>query len=580
MLSATGGLRAAGPYEPPAGQSGSTAIHKDDPRIVGWASGWQDYLVGADCAASWQTPAKALGKAVGDSFDIVCLGNGGRITLTFSQPITNRAGWDFAVFENGFSDTFLELGYVEVSSNGTDFFRFVNSSLTASPVGAFGAIDPTNIDGLAGKYRQGYGTPFDLEQLAAISPDLDVANIGYVRIVDIVGDGTCLDTAGRIIYDPHKTVGSGGFDLDAVGVLHAVPEPAEVALLASCALAGVVVARRRVVRCLKKLREVFSSRWIGRSQPGTHTRQQPLASMLVAAACLLFGTSVVCGETVDFADLSPTTSYSGPGGGAYWNGPVPAGTGTEEPDPWGGTVRVGSFTSGGAMFVNRYNLTFGSWSGFAYSNTKDTTTAGYLNQFSAFTGDGYGGSGNYAVGFGYADYLDPMSAAQLAQLPHFQIPMGLSIQSVRITNTTYVALSMLVGDSFAKKFGGATGNDPDWLKVTAYGTDAAGKPLPVSAEFYLADFRSADNTKDYIVNQWTEWDLSALKDAKDVYFNLTSTDAGEWGMNTPGYFAVDHLTLSAVPEPTTWAMLIGGVIVTGVRICRRRLVGSSRHRTE
>ncbi len=238
----TAGTAFAGPYAPAAGKAGSTAIHKDDSAFIGWATGYLNYIVGADVVASWQTPEKALGKAVGDSYDIVCLGNGGSITLNFDTAIVDGQGYDFAVFENSFSDTFLELGYVEVSSNGTDFYRFSNDSLTASAVGAFGSVDPTNIDGLAGKYRQGYGTPFDLAAL-----DLD--EIYYVRIVDIIGDGTYLDTSGDVIYDPHKTTGSGGFDLDAVGVINAaspVPVPAAVWLLGS-GLVGLIGLRRRVV---------------------------------------------------------------------------------------------------------------------------------------------------------------------------------------------------------------------------------------------------------------------------------------------------------------------------------------------
>ena len=234
----------AGPYAPAAGQPGSTAVFKSDAAIVGWADGFQDYVIGANVDLTWQTPAKALGPAVGDSFDIVGLGNGGQITLTFSQAITDGPGSDFAVFENGIADTFLELAYVEVSSNGTDFFRFANDSLTPSPVSAFGTLDPTNITGLAGKYRQGYGTPFDLAELAAVSPLLDVAHVGFVRIVDIVGDGTFLDTSGDIIYDPHLTSGSGGFDLEAVAVLNAVPEPGSI-VLAAVALGAVCSLGRR-----------------------------------------------------------------------------------------------------------------------------------------------------------------------------------------------------------------------------------------------------------------------------------------------------------------------------------------------
>ncbi len=171
--------------------------------------------------------------------------------LTFDHPITNGADWDFAVFENSFNDTFLELGYVEVSSNGNDFFRFPNESLTPNPVGAFGSVDPTNIDGLAAKYRQGYGTPFDLNLLAGVSPLLDVNWVPYVRIVDIVGDGTYLDSFNRPIYDPHKTTGSGGFDLDAIGVRHfaaAVPEPGTAILLLTSLPAVVWWRRQRAAK--------------------------------------------------------------------------------------------------------------------------------------------------------------------------------------------------------------------------------------------------------------------------------------------------------------------------------------------
>src|SRR5690606_2238777 len=99
------------------------------------------------------------------------------------------------------------------------FARFPNASLTASPVGAFGMVDPTNLSGLAGKHRAGFGTPFDLSALPADAP-VDRGNVRFVRIVDIVGDGSAEDSDGRPIHDPTPTVGSGGFDLEAVGVIH------------------------------------------------------------------------------------------------------------------------------------------------------------------------------------------------------------------------------------------------------------------------------------------------------------------------------------------------------------------------
>ncbi len=252
---ACAGTAYAGPFAPAAGVAGSTAMGKDDPAFVQWANAYRDYQPGPNVDLTWQTPEKGLGKALGVAEDIVVLGDGGQITLTFGGYITNGAGADFAVFENSFSDTFLELAFVEVSSNGQDFFRFPNFSFTASPVNGFGAIDPTNIDGLAGKYRQGFGTPFDLESLSA-RPGLDVNKVKYVRLIDVIGNGTTFDSfpaaygGPHPVYDPYPTIGSSGFDLDAVGVIHyaavaAVPEPPQRAIY--CAALGLLglVARRR-----------------------------------------------------------------------------------------------------------------------------------------------------------------------------------------------------------------------------------------------------------------------------------------------------------------------------------------------
>ncbi|MDD2600068.1 MAG: hypothetical protein PHO37_12725 [Kiritimatiellae bacterium] len=232
------------PFAQAAGQAGTTAIHMNSPRFVGWADGYRDLSYGAAVADNWKTPAKALGKAKGTTTDIVCLGSGGRITLTFSTPIANGAGFDFAVFENAFDDNFLELAWVEVSSDGIHFCRFPNYYVGKLPVGAGSGHNPEDIYGLASKYRQGYGTPFDLQELqdaydtirskkagflsAAYQksitdnfPHLDLDNISYVKIIDIVGDGSAVDATGlRKIYDPYPTTGSAGFDLDAIGVIN------------------------------------------------------------------------------------------------------------------------------------------------------------------------------------------------------------------------------------------------------------------------------------------------------------------------------------------------------------------------
>lgn len=227
LLLAATTLATAGPYPDAAGLAGSTAIPKDSPLFVNWANGHAAYQPGPGVDETWQTPPKAYGMATDSVYDILCLGNGGSATLFFPLPLRDGPGPDFAVFENGISDYFLELAFVEVSSDGVHFTRFPTASLTTSPVGGFGELEPSDLDGFAGKYRLGFGTPFDLATLPD-SPNLDKQHIRFVRLIDIIGDGTTKDSANRPIFDPTPTIGSGGFDLEAIGVLHQNPDPARI----------------------------------------------------------------------------------------------------------------------------------------------------------------------------------------------------------------------------------------------------------------------------------------------------------------------------------------------------------------
>jgi len=204
------------------------SIDKDDALIVAWANGHESYIPGEDLIEDWKTPDKATGKAEGTSTDIVSLGNGGSIVLTFEKPITDGDGTDFAVFENSLSDTFLELAFVEVSSDGTNFLRFDTYYLGVDPVDAFGNHDPELIWGFAGKFKQGLGTQFDLKELETkpevVDNTVDISSITHIRIVDVIGDGSEIDTLGNPIYDPYPTTESAGFDLDAVGVMNVVTD--------------------------------------------------------------------------------------------------------------------------------------------------------------------------------------------------------------------------------------------------------------------------------------------------------------------------------------------------------------------
>ena len=217
-------------FAPPAALNGSTAISKDSSVFKAWATnidverGFRDISIKDSGRASYGLPTNAIGKA-GEN-GLVSLGDGGVATLTFAKPITNGAGADFAVFENSFDDYFLELAMVEVSSDGKKFLRFPSTSYsdTTMQIGSFGKVDARMINNLAGKYRVGFGTPFDLEELKNIA-GLDVNAITHVRIIDAIGTidkkYCSRDAFGNVINDPWATnFASSGFDLDAVGVIN------------------------------------------------------------------------------------------------------------------------------------------------------------------------------------------------------------------------------------------------------------------------------------------------------------------------------------------------------------------------
>ena len=225
-----GSATAQGPYAPAVANSGTTAMHKDSSAFIGWAFGCsvdRGYMDINDKGLGFVSAGTDLNATGAPDGLTVSLGDSGVATLSFIHPIVDGPGYDFAVFENSFSDAFLELAQVSVSSNGVDFVTFPAHSITADTanIGGFGSVDATNINNLAGKYRAQYGTPFDLAELPA-SAVLDINNITEVRLVDVTGtvdsNFAIVDTAGNKIVDPYPTpFATGGFDLDAVGVINA-----------------------------------------------------------------------------------------------------------------------------------------------------------------------------------------------------------------------------------------------------------------------------------------------------------------------------------------------------------------------
>lgn len=189
------------------------------------------------------------------------------------------------------------------------------------------------------------------------------------------------------------------------------------------------------------------------------------------------------------------------------------------------------FTNDVLFFQSVWDTSFGGYlvSGFAYSNKTDSITPGYANAYSSRAGGGFGGSEKFAVGYDTCRIEIPSTFTN-------------SFLSVRITNSSYAYYSMLNGDAFAKKFGGETGNDPDFFKVIFEGKSANGSLVGLPVEAYLADFRFDDNSLDYIVSDWIEVDLSPIgNDIASLNLRFESSDTGEFGINTPKYVCIDQL---------------------------------------
>ena len=197
---------------------------------------------------------------------------------------------------------------------------------------------------------------------------------------------------------------------------------------------------------------------------------------------------------------------------------------------WNGSDGTGGFVSGGFRFENGYEvMDYGGNSyayayGFYYSTMTATSFADYAtDQYNSCVGHGAEGSATYAV-YNVNNYT----------------PKGIEVlggervvPGCYLTNAACAYWSMMQGDGYAKKFGAG-----DWFKLTITGLDAAGA-VTGAVDFYLADMR--EGADGGIVDDWQWVDLSCLGRVARLSFDMSSSDSGQYGMNTPAYFCLDNL---------------------------------------
>jgi len=188
---------------------------------------------------------------------------------------------------------------------------------------------------------------------------------------------------------------------------------------------------------------------------------------------------------------------------------------------WDGSDGSAVFISGDYSFINNFTDWGGytSWDGFAYSSMTSSSYTALSDQYNSCVGHGYDNSKTFAVVY-YSAYSGNVPTIIEKNANTFEA------KGFYITNSAYAYTSMSNGDAYAKKF-----DETDWFLLTITGYLKEDKVNTV--EFYLA--------KDgKIVNEWEYVDLSPLGTVDQIQFTLSSSDTGEWGMNTPAYFCMDN----------------------------------------
>ena len=206
---------------------------------------------------------------------------------------------------------------------------------------------------------------------------------------------------------------------------------------------------------------------------------------------------------------------------------------------WTGEEGDNEMFSGGWIFTNYYSQAYSFWGGFTASSHTDLTQTGMDAQYTAITAGGYDGSAQYGVAYTFGAQTDVYASDGQAH----------TVTGCYVTNNLWAYQSVVNGDSSSTPFGGTSGNDPDWFKLTATGKNASGQTIG-TLDFYLADYRFANNEEDYVVDTWEWFDLSSLGAVHTISFSLSSTKGNAYGMLTPAYFCIDDFNGEAPTPPT------------------------------
>ena len=187
--------------------------------------------------------------------------------------------------------------------------------------------------------------------------------------------------------------------------------------------------------------------------------------------------------------------------------------------------------SGGYAFANVPNKAYNAFNGYVISADKSNEATGeyMIDQFRSAAGGAYEGD-NFAIAYysapssWYAGYKDPISLTYTA---------ARTVTGFYVTNSAYTMDAILHGDYANEAFG-----EGDYLSLTIKGYN--GETATGEVVFYLADYRSADESERFALKEWKWLDLSRLGAVTRLEFEMFTTKSDAYGFTTPTYFCLDN----------------------------------------
>lgn len=205
--------------------------------------------------------------------------------------------------------------------------------------------------------------------------------------------------------------------------------------------------------------------------------------------------------------------------------------------------------SGSYAFANVPNKSYNAFSGYVISADKSNEATGeyMIDQFRSAAGGAYEGD-NFAIAYysapssWYAGYKAPITLTYTTEAK--------PITGFYVTNSAYTLDAILNGDYANDAFG-----EGDYLSLTVKGYN--GETLTGEVMFYLADYRSANESERFALKEWKWLDLSRLGAVTRLEFEMFTTKSDQFGFTTPTYFCLDNFGV-ATHDPATGAENING----------------------